>query len=305
VAHPYLRLADLPVPPTSYRIPSEINCTVHDCILLHKVITTVRYLPLESRSPSRHCHTILGSILGCHFFSHHYLTSHVQPSCLNPSVPSPHLTLRLCFCLSEIHYFSSRFPCLSTSSGLARFTHRTMATIRIADDPHPNRKRLGSFDADSENVVPAQSIYQMSRLTRTGTALSDDGVVNIRSRVGSRRSLSISGDVEDEDPGLRRASDFNHAAVCTSTRTICYHAPEHRLIPAETHRKRVALVDLPVHRCHLWRYRNQPSLCLLVCLHRKPQQAGPCRCLVSHYLVSAYDGYAEIHHRNSLRRQRW
>jgi len=116
----HLRLTDLPVPPTSYRIPSETNCTVHDCILLYKVIT-VRHLPLESRSPSRHCHTVLGSILGCHFFSHHYLTSHVQPSCLNPSVPSPHLTSRLCFCLSELHCFSSRFSCLSPSSDLARF----------------------------------------------------------------------------------------------------------------------------------------------------------------------------------------
>jgi len=88
-----------------------------------------------------------------------------------------------------------------------------MATIRIAEDPHPNRKRQGSFDEESENAVPAQSIYQMQRLTRTGTALSDDGIVNIRSRVGSRRSLSISGDIEDEDPGLRRPSDFHRAAV--------------------------------------------------------------------------------------------
>ncbi|GAB7340608.1 hypothetical protein MBLNU457_7015t2 [Dothideomycetes sp. NU457] len=87
-----------------------------------------------------------------------------------------------------------------------------MATIRIAEDPHPNRKRQGSIDADSDNVIPAQSIYQMQRLTRTGTNLSDDGVVNIRARVGSRRSLSISGDIEDEDPGLRRASDFHRAA---------------------------------------------------------------------------------------------
>lgn len=96
-----------------------------------------------------------------------------------------------------------------------------MTTIRIAEDErHPRHTEF----ADEANDAPApeNSIYNFRPLERSRTGrsgYSDDGIYNIRSRSRSRtnlRRLSFSskdGNEEDEDPDLRRESDFKHKQV--------------------------------------------------------------------------------------------
>lgn len=92
-----------------------------------------------------------------------------------------------------------------------------MTTIRIADDgPHPRRTEF----AEETNIAAREhSIYNLKPLSRSRTTLSDDGIVNIRSRTQpSFRSRRFSigskdGTDDDEDPDLRRASDFKHKQV--------------------------------------------------------------------------------------------
>ena len=84
-----------------------------------------------------------------------------------------------------------------------------MATVKIADGPHPAGSKAG---VDSQKRDPGHSIHQLRPLPNHGNAHSDDDVVNIRSisRVSTRRA---SVHAEDDEPDLLRTSDFRHAQV--------------------------------------------------------------------------------------------
>lgn len=85
-----------------------------------------------------------------------------------------------------------------------------MPHIQIADDV-----RIEGESEPAQRIPRAattQSAYSFSRrrLTASTIADRDDGIINIRSRVPTRQ-LTRQTTQQDEDPGLRKESDFNHA----------------------------------------------------------------------------------------------
>jgi KUP system potassium uptake protein len=99
-----------------------------------------------------------------------------------------------------------------------------MATIRIAEDPHPKE----ATQTRSNNDDPTLSQPPAFTRTRSWSIIDSqrihDDIYNIRSRsrslrrrhspdgVGLGLTVPIAG--EDDNPGLRRAGDYKEKQVC-------------------------------------------------------------------------------------------
>lgn len=94
-----------------------------------------------------------------------------------------------------------------------------MATIRIADDAKDRHEARQDTQADHDGMtaIERRNTYDLQPLGRSTTVLPEDGIVNIRSNpqpsflLGRRQSIISSA--PDEDPDLRRSSDFGHKQV--------------------------------------------------------------------------------------------
>ncbi|KAH8585858.1 potassium transporter-domain-containing protein [Bisporella sp. PMI_857] len=97
-----------------------------------------------------------------------------------------------------------------------------MATIRIADDPHPKDDISLTKPQDGDSSSLGHGIYNTRSFSRSNTADTHDDIYNIRSqskppsanrrsRSGNRR-VSTAGQ-EDDDPGLRKPGDFKQKQV--------------------------------------------------------------------------------------------
>jgi KUP system potassium uptake protein len=95
-----------------------------------------------------------------------------------------------------------------------------MATIRIADVPHPKDEHQQTHLQDGVSSSIGNGIYSRRSFSKLDAADPHDDIYNIRSRSrppstnrrGSRTSLT---DREDDDPGLRTPGDFKQKQVPT------------------------------------------------------------------------------------------
>ena len=101
---------------------------------------------------------------------------------------------------------------------VSSFFIKAMATIRIADIPHPKDERSRANFQDGVISNGGDGIYSRRSVSRSDTADPHDDIFNIRSRSrppstnrrGSRMSIT---DREDDDPGLRKPGDFKQKQV--------------------------------------------------------------------------------------------
>jgi hypothetical protein len=54
------------------------------------------------------------------------------------------------------------------------------------------------------------------------------------------------------------------------------------------------VVGLSVTRCHIWGYRDQPTLCLLVDVYQAALSGGPHRSAVDYHLEFVHDGHGQV-----------
>jgi KUP system potassium uptake protein len=110
-----------------------------------------------------------------------------------------------------------------------------MATIRIADDPHPKDLTQSRSGNEGPSLSQTPTFPRSSSLNHLDRQRSHDDIYNIRSRSRSLRpgrspdgiglGYTISAHGEDENPGLRRPGDFKQKQVglirvhCTSVAT--------------------------------------------------------------------------------------
>lgn len=95
-----------------------------------------------------------------------------------------------------------------------------MATIRIADVPHPKDEHPRTNLQDGISYGGRDGIFSRRSFSRSDSAGPHDDIYNIRSRSkppstnrrGSRMSIT---DREDDDPGLRKPGDFKQKQVPT------------------------------------------------------------------------------------------
>jgi hypothetical protein len=162
-----------------------------------------------------------------------------------------------------------------------------MATIRIADIPHPRDElpRSAPPDAVSSGIG--------DRLGRTDTR---DDIYNIRSRsvapsLDQRKSLSRDVGKEDDDPGLRKPSDFKQKQVPTNAMANLYSRSS---IMAGVQGQNAYVACLSIDRRHLWRHWDEPSLRLLVDVHLPTIARGSHRRALDNYLELVHYGDGEI-----------
>ena len=162
-----------------------------------------------------------------------------------------------------------------------------MATVRIADTPHPRDElpRPAPPDAVSSGVG--------DRLGRTETR---DDIYNIRSRsvapsIDQSRSLSKEIGNEDDDPGLRKPGDFKQKQVPTNAVANLYSRSS---TMAGLQGQNAYVAYLSIDRGHLWRHWNQPSLRLLVHIQRATIARGSHRGGLDNYLDPVPYGDSEI-----------
>jgi hypothetical protein len=162
-----------------------------------------------------------------------------------------------------------------------------MATIRIADTPHPKDEfpRTNSQDAVSSGIG--------DRLERVDT---HDDIYNIRSRSKApsldRRSSRLNRiDKEDDDPGLRKPGDYKQKQVPTDPMANLCNLSS---ISAGIQGKNASVACLSINRCHLWRHRDQSSLRLLVDVQFGSLTSGPHWGAIDNHLDSVHDGDGEI-----------
>lgn len=95
-----------------------------------------------------------------------------------------------------------------------------MATIRIADVPHPKEEHPRTNLQDGVSSSGGDGIYGRRSFSRSDAGGPHDDIYNIRSRSmprsTSRSDSRISmADREDDDPGLRKPGDFKQKQVPT------------------------------------------------------------------------------------------
>jgi KUP system potassium uptake protein len=101
-----------------------------------------------------------------------------------------------------------------------------MATIRIAEDPHPKDGIVRINTQEGAGPATEGSIYRTRLAVRSELGETHDDIYNIRSRSrarsnSTRRASGIfTPDREDDDPGLRNADDYKQKQVCASTRWL-------------------------------------------------------------------------------------
>jgi len=105
----------------------------------------------------------------------------------------------------------STLPCLSPP--------KAMATIKIADVPHPNDENPRTNLQNGVSYSGRDGIFGRRSFSRSDAADPHDDIYNIRSRskppsTNRRGSRSIT-DREDDDPGLRKPGDFKQKQVPT------------------------------------------------------------------------------------------
>ncbi len=176
-----------------------------------------------------------------------------------------------------------------------------MATIQIADVPHPKDNSLGTKSQDAVSSSVENNIYNTRSFARADTADSHDDIYNIRSRSKApsfteRRGSRLNPtDREDDDPGLRKPGDFKQKQVPTHPiATFC----NLRSISADIQGENAFVAYLPINRSHLWRHRDQSSLRLLVDVQLGTLTRGSHWSAINHHLESVHDGDGEIrvHH---------
>jgi KUP system potassium uptake protein len=94
-----------------------------------------------------------------------------------------------------------------------------MATIRIADDPHPKDGFSRTKSQDDSGAGADESIYKTRSVARSDVVDAHDDIYNIRSLTRARSDRRGNGIFptgrEDDDPGLGKASDFKQKQVST------------------------------------------------------------------------------------------
>lgn len=97
------------------------------------------------------------------------------------------------------------------------------------------------------------------------------GVVRLRSRtqsVGHGGPIDLAkprdyDDAEDEDAGLRNEADYKRSQVSAVVKEILLGRVQADKEPTGFQHWPNIRARIPVHRCHLWRYRYFPSIRLL------------------------------------------
>lgn len=141
-----------------------------------------------------------------------------------------------------------------------------MATIRIADVPHPKDEHPRTNLQDGVGSSGGDGIYGRRSCSRSDIADPHDDIYNIRSRSrppatnrrGSRMSMM---DREDDDPGLRKPGDFKQKQVPTDPKAnLC----DLRSFWAGIQGEVASVACLSINWSHLWRHWDQSSLRLFI-----------------------------------------
>ena len=93
----------------------------------------------------------------------------------------------------------------------------SMSAIRIASDVYLN-EQFGQGEATQPRIsaIDADVEYRR-RLRESNTVENEDGIYNIRSRTAvPQRPKDIPSRSQDDDPGLRRGTDFKQKQVFRS-----------------------------------------------------------------------------------------
>jgi hypothetical protein len=174
-----------------------------------------------------------------------------------------------------------------------------MATIRIADVPHPKSEYLRPNLQDGVTSSGGDGIYGRRSFSRSDASGLHDDIYNIRSRSrgpstnrrGSRSRMSMT-DREDDDPGLRTPGDFKEKQVPTEPMANSCGTSISFLVDIQG--KVASVAFLSVNRSHLWRHWHQSSLRLLVDIQLGAFTSRSHWSALDNHLEPVYDGDGEV-----------
>jgi hypothetical protein len=96
---------------------------------------------------------------------------------------------------------------------------------------------------------------------------------------------------EDDDPGLHKPDDFKQKQVSTDPTDKIWNLCS---TLAGIQGKDASVACLSINRSHLWRYRNQSSLRLLIDVQLATFASGSHRSAINNNLESVHNGDSEI-----------